>query len=84
MEIKANNTEPPHKIQRPNNNVITINTFNNGNSKIISINPSVCVVRKCFVLEEKYDFAARTGFRRVNVIVVVVVMTFAQLVLNGC
>jgi N utilization substance protein A len=37
-----------------------------------------------FVLENKYDFAVSTDFGRGNVTVIVVVMTFAQLVLNGC
>jgi hypothetical protein len=37
IEIKAKITEPPQTNHRPNNNVITINTLNNGNSIIISI-----------------------------------------------
>ncbi|AHB70814.1 hypothetical protein P262_03437 [Cronobacter malonaticus] len=33
----AKRIEPPQNNQRPNNNVITINTLNNGNSKAMFI-----------------------------------------------
>ncbi|GAL59214.1 hypothetical protein EV102420_15_01110 [Pseudescherichia vulneris NBRC 102420] len=35
--MKANRIEPPHTTQRLNNNVITINTLNNGNSKTMIV-----------------------------------------------
>jgi hypothetical protein len=44
----------------------------------------MCSQKVFFVLENKYDFAVSTDFGRGNVTVIVVVMTFAQLVLNGC
>jgi len=35
--MKANRIEPPHTTQRLNNNVITISTLNNGNSKTMTV-----------------------------------------------
>ena len=57
-EMKANRIEPPHTTQRLNNNVITINTLNNGNSKtmtviLLHVNSRKIVLKNLLIVSRK-------------------------------
>lgn len=80
MERKAKSNEPPHKTHRPNNNVITISTLRNGNSKIIVVFPSACV--QSVNALNAFDKVEAIG-SILNVVMTIIVLVAQKIVSNA-